>query len=85
MLTKIPSEILLQIIPFLTPPDYTRLVLVCKAWYTMFITHLYHHVSLPLNEYDYLGTDYGMMPESLLPVRRFTQLIITNPSLAPLI
>lgn len=85
MLTKIPSEILLQIIPFLTPSDHTQLVLVSKAWYTVFIPHLYHHVSLPVNEYDYLGAAYGIMPESLLPVRRFTQLIITNPSLAPLI
>ncbi|GAA92446.1 similar to An12g01780 [Aspergillus luchuensis IFO 4308] len=85
MFAKIPSEILLHIIPFFTPPDYTRLVLVCNAWYTAFIPHLYHHVSLPLNEYDYLGAAYGIMPQSLLPVRRFTQVMITNPSLAPLI
>ncbi|CAK48460.1 hypothetical protein ASPNIDRAFT_43722 [Aspergillus niger ATCC 1015] len=85
MLNNIPNEILLDIIPFFTPSDFTRLVLVCKAWYIEFIPYLYNHVSLPLNEYDHLGTTYGMMPESHLPVRRFTQTMITNPSLAPLI
>ncbi|GKZ50356.1 hypothetical protein AbraIFM66951_003492 [Aspergillus brasiliensis] len=85
MLDKIPSEMILHIIPFFTPPDYTRLVLVCKAWYNVFISYLYNHVSLPLNKYDYFGAGYGLMREYLLPVRRFTQIMITNPSLAPLI
>ncbi|PYH67821.1 F-box protein [Aspergillus vadensis CBS 113365] len=85
MLNKIPSETLLHIIPYFTPHDYTRLVLVCKTLYNVFIPHLYEHVSIPLNEYDYLGTAYGMMPESHLPVRRFTQVMITNPTLASLI
>ncbi|PYH29354.1 uncharacterized protein BO87DRAFT_369253 [Aspergillus neoniger CBS 115656] len=85
MLDQIPSEILLEMIPFFTSSDYTRLILVSKGWYDVFIPHLYYHISLPLNDYDYFGTSYGNLPESLLPIRRFTQAIIMNSSLAPLI
>ncbi|RAK95276.1 F-box protein [Aspergillus ibericus CBS 121593] len=83
MLDRISSEILLQIIPFLTPSDYNRCVLVCKDWYTVFIPYLYHHVSLPLNDYCHIS--YPRVPNSLVPVRRFAQVIIQNPSLAPLV
>ncbi|GLA37636.1 hypothetical protein AnigIFM63309_004586 [Aspergillus niger] len=83
-LDHLPVELILQIVPFLTKHDYAQLVLVCKSWYSLFISHLYHHVVLPLNHY--CGFGYGHKRYSKdLPVRRFTLALLENPTLAPLI
>ncbi|GCB21110.1 hypothetical protein AAWM_03995 [Aspergillus awamori] len=83
-LDDLPGELILQIVPLLTTQDYAQLVLVCKSWYSLFISHLYHHVVLPLN--DYIDADYGRFRWSeYLPVRRFAMALLENPTLAPLI
>jgi hypothetical protein len=53
---------------------------VSKSFYAVFIPQLYCHIRLPLSHYD----DCGFRDPSLndLPVRRFTQAIIENTSLA---
>ncbi|RHZ46506.1 hypothetical protein CDV55_100743 [Aspergillus turcosus] len=83
---KIPVEIILHIGHFFTRHELFQLVLVSKSFYALFIPQLYHHVRLPLTRYDE-SIHCGYTTPSLknLPVRRFTQAIIENPSLAILI
>ncbi|KAF3401658.1 hypothetical protein F1880_010069 [Penicillium rolfsii] len=83
-LDHLPTEIVLEIVPFLTKHDLAQLVLACKSWNSLFIPHLYHHVMLPLN--DYCRCSFGHLSgRPNLPVRRFTMALIENPSLALLI
>lgn len=52
MMDKIPAEIILQIGKSSTRHDYYQMVLVSKFFYSFFISELYHHVRLPMNQYE---------------------------------
>lgn len=82
-MNKIPVEIILHIGYLVTRHELFQLVLVSKSFYTLFIPQLYHHVRLPLSHYDACGFRDPSLND--LPVRRFAQAIIENPSLAILI
>ncbi|KAF7159474.1 hypothetical protein CNMCM5623_004812 [Aspergillus felis] len=85
-MNKIPVDICLHIGQFCTRHDLFQLVLVSKSFYALFIPQLYNHVRLPLTRYDEsIHCWYTTPPLNDLPVRRFTQAIIENPSLAILI
>ncbi|PWY93147.1 hypothetical protein BO94DRAFT_554692 [Aspergillus sclerotioniger CBS 115572] len=83
-LGQLPMEMILELLPYLTPHDYFQLVLVCKSWYDLFIPHIYHRVMLPLN--DFSAASYGQVCGGTdLPVRRLTHAVIEKPALARLI
>ncbi|PYI14757.1 hypothetical protein BO99DRAFT_12159 [Aspergillus violaceofuscus CBS 115571] len=66
MLDQVSREIILWILSLLNTEDYTHMVLVCRTWYSLFISHLFRHVRLPLNEVFFLFLLFAYKPTTPL-------------------